>query len=96
MPIWAKLLTGMAIVHLIASAAYIWNRQSLLADLGRAAGTVMLANGVTDGSASWKDASGHSSRLARLSGSADAATRTRISAHLTDHPGIAGVIWQDR
>jgi hypothetical protein len=96
LPVWAKLLTGLAAIQLIAFAAYVWQRQSLLTVLGGEAAAVLMANGVTDGAARWTDAQGHSSRLARLSGSADAATRARITAQLAARPGIAGVVWQDR
>ncbi|WP_426164993.1 hypothetical protein [Sandarakinorhabdus sp. DWP1-3-1] len=95
-PAAVKLLTGLAGVHLLASAAFVTQRQSVFARLGTEAAAVLAANGVSDGAARWTDAEGHGSRLARLSGTADAATRARIAAQLAARPGIAGVVWQDR
>ncbi len=96
MPGWTKLVTGLAACHLLATAAFLWQRQTLMAVLGAEAAAVLIANGVGDGAARWTDAEGHASRLARLSGTADAATRARIAAQLAARPGIAGVVWQDR
>ncbi len=96
MPVWAKLVTGLAACHLLATTAFLWQRQTLMAALGGEAAAVLLANGVTDGAARWTDGEGHLSRIARLSGSADPATRARITAQLAARPGIAGVVWQDR
>ncbi|PZN93919.1 MAG: hypothetical protein DCF31_11010 [Alphaproteobacteria bacterium] len=95
-PAAIKLLTGLAGVHLLASAAFIVQRQAIMSKLGGEAAAVLLANGIADGTAHWSDAEGHVSRLARLSGTADAATRARVAAQLAARPGIAGVVWQDR
>ena len=88
-----KLLTGLAATGLVAKAAYMWERQDLLADLGHKAAVVLAAHGVGDGAARWTDAKGWTYRTARLSGTADTATRAAISADLAAVPGIAGVVW---
>jgi hypothetical protein len=93
---WFKLLTGIAATGLIANLAYGYESQALLAKLGTEAAIVMAANGVTDGAARWTNERGWPYRVARLSGTADAATRARISAQLSAQPGIHAVIWQDR
>lgn len=96
MPTRLKLATGLAATFLIATAGYRWQRQASLATLGGEVAQVMLANGVSDGAARWTDAGNHTSRIARLSGTANVATRARISAAVGDKPGIHAVVWQDR
>lgn len=91
-----KLLVGLAATGLVAKAAYMWERQTLLAGLGQRAAVVLAAHGVRDGAARWTDDAGWTYRTARLSGSADAATRARVSADLARVSGIAGVIWVPR
>ena len=91
-----KLLAGLAATGLVAKAAYVWERQSLLAALGQRAAIVLAAHGVRDGAARWTDAGGWTYRTARLSGNADAATRAAISAELAAEPGIARVVWEAR
>ena len=91
-----KLLVGLAATGLVAKAAYMWERQTLLADLGQRAAVVLAAHGVHDGAARWTDHAGWTYRTARLSGSADAATRVQVSAELARVPGIAGVTWVPR
>ncbi len=88
-----KLLTGITATWLLAYAAYFLQRQSLLVNLGSKAATIMAANGVTDGAARWTSDSDRADRIARLSGSADAATRARIRAQLAALPGIHDAIW---
>ncbi len=88
-----KLLTGLAATGLVAKAGYVWERQSLLAALGERAAVVLAAHGVRDGAARWTDDAGWTFRIARLSGSADAATRAAISADLGTTPGIGGTVW---
>lgn len=88
-----KLATGLAASFLIAYAGWRWETQALLAVLGSEVAVVMLANGVGDGAARWHDDDGVTWRIARLSGSADAATRARITAQLERHPGIHAVVW---
>jgi hypothetical protein len=91
-----KLLAGLAATGLVAKAAYVRERQDLLAALGERSAQVLAAHGVGDGAARWTDADGWTWRTARLSGSADAATRVAISADLAAMPGIAGVMWEPR
>jgi hypothetical protein len=91
-----KLLVGLAATGLVAKAAYVWERQSLLAGLGQRAAVVLAAHGVRDGVARWTDDAGWTFRIARLSGSTDAATRAAISADLDTTPGIGGAIWGPR
>ena len=91
-----KLLTGLAATGLVAKAAYMWERQGLLAQLGQRAAVVLAAHGVSDGAARWTDDGGWTWRTARLSGTADAATRAAISTDLARVPGIGGVVWEPR
>ncbi len=91
-----KLLVGIAATGLVAKAAYMWERQGLLAGLGQRAAIVLAAHGVRDGAAGWTDGDGWTYRTARLSGSADTATRAAVSAELAATPGIAGVVWVAR
>ena len=81
---------------LVAKAAYVRERQDLLAKLGERTAVVLAAHGVRDGAARWTDDAGWTYRTARLSGTADAATRASISADLARQPGIARVIWEPR
>ncbi len=96
MPNWQKLLTGIAASALLAKAAYGWTAQSILARLGTKAAVVLVANGVTDGAARWQSPAGWTSRTARLTGTADPATRARIAAELAAQPGIHAVEWDTR
>ncbi|MFZ4110719.1 MAG: hypothetical protein ACOYKQ_09655 [Polymorphobacter sp.] len=89
-----KLLAGLAATGLVAKAAYVRERQDLLAKLGERTAVVLAAHGVRDGAARWTDDAGWTYRTARLSGTADAATRASISADLARQPGIARVIWE--
>lgn len=88
-----KLVAGLAATFLLTYAAWRYERQALLADLGTAAATTMLAHGVTDGTARWTDGKGTTWRIARLSGTASPATRSAIIADLKRHPGIHDAIW---
>ncbi len=96
LPAWQKLVTGFAAAGLVAWLGYGYERQALLARLGSEAAEVMLANHVADGAARWTSPAGWTSRTARLSGSADAATRARIAAELAARPGIHSVVWAPR
>ena len=86
-------MTGIAASGLLANGAYVLERQTLLADLGKGVTPVLLAHGVNDGAARWKDDAGYTRRFARLSGTADAATRDRIIAEVRALPGLAGADW---
>jgi hypothetical protein len=96
LPAFVKLLTGIAATGLIAYAANMFESQRILSRLGYRASLTLLANGVTDGAAGWRSDNGWTHRIARLSGTADVATRARISQQLAAKPGIAGVEWRDR
>ena len=91
-----KLLAGLVATGLVTKAAYVWERQGLLAALGRHAAETMAAHGINDGAARWTDADGWTYRTARLSGSADTATRAAVAADLAAVPGIGGVVWELR
>ncbi len=89
----AKLLTGLALTYLLTYAAYRYERQALLAKLGTYVATVMIVNNVNNGAARWTDSAGHTSRTARLTGTADSATKAQITAEITAHPGIHAAVW---
>ena len=91
-----KLLTGLAASVVLARGATQHQGQDLLSELGHAAQTAMAAHDVADGSVRFRGEDGRTDRVARLSGSADAATRAAIIADLERHPGIAGAIWVER
>lgn len=88
-----KLATGIAGTSLLATLAWQVARAPLLSDLGVRTAEVMVANGITDGSALWISPNGWTSRVARLSGTADAATRQRIRAAVTNLPGVHDALW---
>ena len=90
----ARLLTGLALSFLLSYVAYRYEKQALLAHLGTHVAAVMLAHNVTDGAARWTDADGYTSRTARLTGTADPATKARIAAEITAHPGIHAAVWR--
>ena len=90
-----KLVTGIAGTSLLASLAWQVARAPLLSDLGVRTAEVMVANGITDGSALWISPSGWTSRTARLSGTADAATRDRIRDAVAGLSGVHDARWVD-
>lgn len=90
-----KFITGFAATSLLASGAYRLSRSPLLSDLGSRTAEVMVANGITDGRARWVTPTGWTVRVARLSGTADAATRTRTLQAVAALPGIEGALWED-
>ncbi len=96
LPAFIKLLTGIAATVLITYGANMYERQHILSQLGFRASRTFLANGVTDGAAAWRSDAGWTHRIARLSGTADPATRARIAEQLAAKKGIAGVEWMDR
>jgi hypothetical protein len=67
-----------------------------MAALSGAAADAMTVERVTDGSVNFRAANGMLGRVARVSGTADAATRARVLARLRQHPGIAGAVWVER
>jgi hypothetical protein len=96
MHIGFKLLTGVAATLVVARAGAMLQGQSLMASLSGAAADAMAAEQVADGSVSFRAASGMIGRIARVSGTADPATRARMIAHLRQHPGIADAMWVER
>ena len=91
-----KLLAGLAATVVLARGASLHQGQLMMAELGRAAATAMKAHGVVDGSISFRQPSGLVARVARLSGTADAATRTAVIADVKRRPGIADAHWVAR
>lgn len=91
-----KLLTGLAATVVVARGAAIHSGQAMIAELGDAAAAAMRDHGVIDGSVGFRQPSGLVARVARLSGTADAATRTAVMTQVTRHPGIANAVWDER
>jgi outer membrane protein OmpA-like peptidoglycan-associated protein len=91
-----KLVTGVAGTFLLAGMAWQVARTPLLSDLGVRAAEVMVANGITDGRAQWQSPNGWTWRVARLSGTADAATRERTRLAIADLPGVGDALWEDK
>lgn len=91
-----KLLTGLAMTGLVTHVCWRLQHQRLLAGLGRQAQAAMMAEGVVDGAVSWRNAAGWTFRVARLSGTADAATRARVIAAARAQPGIQDAVWVGR
>jgi pyruvoyl-dependent arginine decarboxylase (PvlArgDC) len=91
-----KLLTGLAATVVLARGASLHQGQVMGATLGRAAAEAMQAHGVVDGSISFRQPSGLVARVARLSGTADPATRAAVIADVKRHPGIADAVWAAR
>lgn len=90
-----KFAVGVAGTALIATMAYKLGRSSLLSDLGSRSAMVMVANGITDGRARWTTDNGWTWRIARLSGTADAATQRRTRDAVAGLAGISDATWDD-
>jgi hypothetical protein len=91
-----KLLAGLAATVVLARGASLHQGQVMMAELRQAAATAMQAHGVVDGSISCRQPSGLVARVARLSGTADPATRAAVTADLRRHPGIADAVRSPR
>ncbi|WP_313669729.1 hypothetical protein [Sandarakinorhabdus sp.] len=91
-----KLLTGLAATVVLARGASLLQGQLMMAELGQAAAAAMQAQGVVDGSISFRQPSGLVARVARLSGTADDATRAAVIGQVKRHPGIADATWSPR
>ena len=91
-----KLLAGIAATVVITRAATLHSGQAIMAELGGAAASAMRANGVVDGSVTFRQPSYRVARVARLSGTADDATRAAVIRQLKRHPGIADAVWSPR
>ena len=90
-----KLAVGAAGTVLIAQTAYQLVRSPVLSDLGTRSAEVMAANGITDGRANWVTDNGWTWRVARLSGTADAATRARTRDAVAALRGVNDAVWDD-
>lgn len=90
-----KLAVGVAGTALVADAAYRLVRSPLLSDLGSRSAHVMAANGITDGRVNWVTGNGWTWRVARLSGTADAATRVRTRDAVAALAGVNDAVWED-
>jgi outer membrane protein OmpA-like peptidoglycan-associated protein len=88
-----KLVTGVAGTSLLATLAWQVARAPLLSDLGVRTAEVMMANGITDGRVQWQSPNGWTWRVARLSGSADTATRERTRTAVAALTGVSDAQW---
>lgn len=95
MPDWLKLLTGLAATVLVARACTLHQGQALMAALSDQCRTALEAEQVADASVTFQAPSGLITRVARLSGTADAATRARVLAAVRRQPGIADATWEE-
>jgi hypothetical protein len=95
-PPFLRLAAGVAATAVLADGWYIWHRQTMLAHLGQPIAGVMAAHAVTDGAVRWTDTRRFTWRIARLSGTADPATRAAILADVRRQPGIADAVWEAR
>lgn len=91
-----KLMAGIAATLLVARGGAQFQGQALMAALSGATADAMEAHGVADGSVSFRAPNGIIGRIARVSGTADPATRARVIARLRQHPGIADAVWVER
>jgi hypothetical protein len=91
-----KLLAAVAATVVLARGAVQHQGQAMMAKLGHSAATAMHDNGVLDGGVSFRQPSHRVTRVARLSGTADAATRAAVIAQVKRHPGIADAVWVTR
>ena len=91
-----KLAVGVAGTALIANMAYRLVRSPLLSDLGSRSAGVMAASGITDGRVNWVSDNGWTWRVARLSGTADAATRVRTRDAVAALTGVHDAEWEDQ
>lgn len=88
-----KLVTGVAGTSLLAAMAWQVARAPLLSDLGVRTAEVMMANGITDGRVQWQTPNGWTWRVARLSGTADTATRERTRVAVAALSGVNDAQW---
>ncbi len=90
-----KLVIGVLASGVVAAAAHTLSRAPLLSDLGSRSAGVMADNGVTDGRTDWVSDAGLTHRIARISGTADAATRARTLAGVAALDGVHDAVWVD-
>jgi hypothetical protein len=91
-----KILAGIAATVVVTRGATLLQGQAIMAELGGTAASAMRAHGVVDGSVTFRQPSHRVTRVARLSGTADAATRAAVIAQVKHHPGIADAVWVQR
>jgi hypothetical protein len=91
-----KLLTGLAATVVLARAAMMVEGYTILGRMGWWAQQALAMEGVTDGSISLRADNGHAARIVRLSGTADAATRSAVITRLKCHPMVADARWEER
>ena len=88
-----KIVVGLVATGLVASAAHTLTRAPLLSDLGSRSAHIMAENGVADGRTNWVSDAGWTYRTARISGTADAATRVRTLAAVAALAGVHRAVW---
>jgi hypothetical protein len=81
---------------LLTAGVWRTDSQRLITTLARGSAGVMLKHGIADGTVSFRSDSGWTFRTARLSGTADPATRAAVSQDLATMPGIHSVEWVNR
>ena len=90
---YGKIVVGLVVTLVVAAAAHGLARGPLLSNLGDRSTRAMADAGVKDGRTNWVSDAGWTSRVARISGTADAATRVRTLAAVSALPGIHDAIW---
>jgi hypothetical protein len=91
-----KLLTGLAATVVLAAGAGRFSVGPALTAQAAAIGALMEAHGIEDGSVSFRQPSRRFARIARLSGTADPATRAAVLAEVKRRPAIADALWVPR
>lgn len=90
-----KIVVGLVATGVVAAAAHTLTRSPLLSDLGSRSAAVMAANGVTDGRTDWVSDGGWTFRVARISGTANQATRAHTLAAISALDGVHDAVWVD-
>ena len=90
-----KIAVGLVATIVVAAAAHLLNRSPILSDLGGRTAAVMAANDITDARTNWVSDGGWTRRVARISGTADAARRARTLAAVAALDGVHDSIWVD-
>lgn len=90
-----KVFVGLGATIVVAAAAHSLTRAPLLSDLGSRSARVMAENGIADGRTNWVSDSGWTFRVARISGTADPATRVRTLAAVSALSGVHDAVWVD-
>ena len=90
-----KIAVGLVATIVVAAAAHLLNRSPILSDLGARTADVMAANDITDARTNWVSDGGWTSRVARISGTADAPRRARTLAAIAALDGVHDSVWVD-